>query len=268
MNSKIKELIKAIETVSGSRRPYEIFQDFVELIAIRISNRVDPVHCDVRVKTALHTQGQYTDDENCRMYNVFILLFEIIQENLKKGIFEDVLGRVFEEICAKNQGQDFTPGDIARLMANITFQKDFVFPKRGYITLGEPTCGSGVLVLAAAERLMEIGTNCFEQFVALAVDIEIRSVYMSYIQISLYGIPAVVLHGNTITCEEYSRWYTPMYILNKWVWKEPLGFTYGRHEDDERLKRLTDPEYTKWRYVDSLFREYKKPESKDKEASE
>lgn len=33
---------------------------------------------------------------------------------------------------------------------------------------------------------------------------------------SLLGIPAVVVHGNTLTQEEYSRWYTPFHILHGW----------------------------------------------------
>jgi len=259
MNPKINEFIRAIQKVSPSRRPYETFRDFVELVAIRISNRVDPVHYEAREKTALHTQKQYNDDENRRIYEAFILLFEIIKSNLEREIFEDVLGRVFEEICVKVKGQDFTPGNMARLMAKITFQKDFVFPQRGYITFSDPTCGSGVLALAAAERVQEMGISCFDQFVALAVDIEVRSLYMTYIQMSLYGIPAVVLHGNTITCEEYSRWYTPMYIRGNWIWKQPLGFTCGRHLGDEKLKMMTEPAYLNWRYVDALFKQGNKP---------
>ena len=43
----------------------------------------------------------------------------------------------------------------------------------------------------------------------VAQDIDIRCVWMAYIQLSLYGIPAMVIHGNTLTMEEWDRWYTP-----------------------------------------------------------
>ncbi len=253
MNPKIETLIKAVKNVSAHRRPYEVFKDFIALVAIRISNRVDPVHAAQRETTALHIQEGYSDDENFRMNEVLLLLTKIINENLKSEIFEDVLGLVFENMCVKITGQEFTPRDIACLIAQITFQKDFVFPKRGYIKLNEPTCGSGTLVLTAAEQLQSMGFCCFEQLVAFAADIEIRSVYMSYIQLSLYGIPAVVSHGNTLTCEEYSRWYTPMYIQGNWVWKAPLGFTQNRSLSDEALKRLTDPYYANWRYIEKIL---------------
>jgi hypothetical protein len=32
---------------------------------------------------------------------------------------------------------------------------------------------------------------------------------MTYIQSLLYGIPAIVIHGNSLTSEEWSRWYSP-----------------------------------------------------------
>ena len=44
----------------------------------------------------------------------------------------------------------------------------------------------------------------------VAQDIDIRCVWMAYIQLSLYGIPAVVIHGDTLAMKEWSRWYTPL----------------------------------------------------------
>ena len=44
---------------------------------------------------------------------------------------------------------------------------------------------------------------------AVATDIDLKCVHMAYIQLSLYGIPAVIIHGNTLTVEEWSHWFTP-----------------------------------------------------------
>jgi len=253
MNPRINEFIKAVQNVSRSRRPYETFRDFVELTAVRISNSVDPVHFKQRNGNALQTQKKYSDDENNRMHAAFTLLWKIISENLERGEFEDVLGRAFEQLCIKVNGQDFTPDCVSRLAAALAFPKEITLPERGYITLSEPTCGSGSMILAAAGQLMSSGISCFNQFVVHAVDIEIRAVHMAYIQLSLYGIPAIVAHGNTITCEEHNRWYTPMYIQGKWVWKEPLGFTDGRHADDELLKLMTEPMYAAMQSAETLI---------------
>jgi len=82
----------------------------------------------------------------------------------------------------------------------------------------------------------------------LGEDLDIHCVLMAYIQLSLYGIPAVVLHGNTITTEEFDRWYTPIYILDRWVWRKPLGMTGKRSLDDEKLKVCQEPMYGLIRY--------------------
>ena len=45
-------------------------------------------------------------------------------------------------------------------------------------------------------------------------DIDIRCVWMAYIQMFLYQIPGIVVHGNTITMEEWSEWVTPYALLS------------------------------------------------------
>ena len=43
---------------------------------------------------------------------------------------------------------------------------------------------------------------------------------MTYIQLSMLGIPAVVRHQDTLTQETMSTWYTPNYILDLWRFKK------------------------------------------------
>ena len=33
---------------------------------------------------------------------------------------------------------------------------------------------------------------------------------------SLLGIPAVIIHGNTLTVQEWSHWFTPAYVWGFW----------------------------------------------------
>lgn len=49
---------------------------------------------------------------------------------------------------------------------------------------------------------------------------------MAYIQLCLYQIPAVVIHCNTLTMEEWSRWYTPYAfpVLSNMTKKEATGW--------------------------------------------
>lgn len=143
---------------------------------------------------------------------------------------------------------------MASILARITAEQ-LVLPETGYFTLIEPACGSGVLCLAYASEVAQRGYNPCEQLVIQASDLDSQCVHMTYLQLSLYGIPAVIVHGNALSLVEYDRWYTPLYIWRKWVWREPMSFKPGRSESDERLKRASDPAYAKIRAVEAFIRQ-------------
>ena len=65
-------------------------------------------------------------------------------------------------------------------------------------------------------------------------DLDFKCTCMAYIQLSLYGIPAVVEHANTLTCEVFSRWYTPVYLWNGWLLRERIGITTADGAEDDR----------------------------------
>ena len=103
----------------------------------------------------------------------------------------------------------FTPDDICRLMAEMVIPFDQLSDQREPIVINEPACGSGTMVIGALWALKQKNLDYRKKCFFVARDIDIRCVWMAYIQLSLYGIPAVVIHGNTLTMEEWSRWYTP-----------------------------------------------------------
>ena len=129
----------------------------------------------------------------------------------------DVLGPLFHdlELHNKYKGQFFTPQSVCDMMSLISFDKNLVHEK-GYINLYEPCCGSGAMIFGFAKAMAENELNYCHQLVVTATDIDLKCVYMCYLQLSLYGIPAVVIHGDTLTLEEWSHWYTPVYVMNSW----------------------------------------------------
>lgn len=249
---KIK-LDKLTEITRGRLDRIRVFNDFIELAAIRISNRVDPVHYKQRHERAKIINESYTQAEHAELYRYFEELFRQIQKNHKSGIFEDILGQLFSELGFNRNGQDQSPHDLARLVAKLGIGSNIKMPTKGYIDLSECSCGSGSLILAFAENMMSEGLNCYEQLVVMATDIDSRCVQMAYLQLSLYGIPAVVIQGDTISLGEHTRWYTPMYILGKWVWRRPFSLTDEKSDDDELLKRMTNPHYDALRRTEELF---------------
>ena len=158
--------------------------------------------------------------------------------------------------CGSNRAleQVFTPPDVARLMAQFVFGQPKELPSEGHFTLNDPTCGSGALLLAAAEQTAHNGYDTCEQLVIQASDVDICCVQMTYIQLALYGIPAVVVHGEIIAMKEYDRWYTPVYLCGKWVWRAPMPFGTVRNKSDEKLKMLDEPMYAACRQMEQFFR--------------
>lgn len=142
---------------------------------------------------------------------------------------------------------------VADMMGQIS-AGDKALPECGYITALEPCVGAGAIVLGFANALMKQGLDHRTQLVIAGVDIDLRCVHMAYIQLSIYGFPAVVIHGNTLTTEEWSRWYTPVYIADKWVWRHPCGITGKQSPEDEKLKLATEPMYAAIRRMEALTR--------------
>lgn len=67
------------------------------------------------------------------------------------------------------------------------------------VTLNEPSCGSGGMVIATARAMLEKGIDYQKKLKVIAQDLDWKAVYMCYVQLSLYGIDAEVIQGNTLT---------------------------------------------------------------------
>ena len=115
------------------------------------------------------------------------------------------------------KGQFFTPYSVSKMMAAITLQGvESVIADRGFVRVSEPTSGAGGMVIAAADVLAEQGFNYQRCMHVVTQDIDMTAVHMTYVQLTLLHIPAVVIWGNTLAMESRARWYTPAHILGGW----------------------------------------------------
>lgn len=124
------------------------------------------------------------------------------------------------ELTNEGRGQFFTPYSVSRMMAQIALQDvaDGVAEK-GYITISDPACGGGAMLIAAAEVLKDAGINYQQQMHATGQDIDPTAVHMTYIQLSLLHVPAMVIQGDTLRQTCVDVWYTPAHILGGWTWR-------------------------------------------------
>ena len=247
------ELIKEIRSLGTRYDTWNVFNDLITMITFAISNAVTRIRFDELEKQYIDIMKSYDKPDQPR----FKVMHEYIINALDCSLpeYRDVLGEVCQELSLtnKNLAQDFTPHCMALLMAEIVSGDSLkAIEENGFTTLSEPTCGGGVTILAYAEMLAKKKYNPSEHMCVTAVDISFKCVCMTYIQLSYYGIPAVVIHGDTLLVKEYSRWYTPLYIAGNWIWKCKCGLTDGYKAEDEMIKLASEPIYAALRKMECL----------------
>ena len=244
----VKEMVKLLNSISNRHSNWQVFTDFIELSALAISNSVDKLHFDEREKRYLDIIGKYSHDDAMIFPQILGELIRVMQWSAEQKDFPDYLGTLFHEMefHNKQKGQFFTPKNMADMCAEMTVGgRDFeaVIAEKGYIAMHEPASGSGVMVLALAGALAEKGYDWSTQMYVLAQDLDVRCVHMCYIQLSLYGIPAVVVNGNTLSLEEYEKWYTPVYMLDGWYWRETASLKPSINPDVMAFRCADQPLY-------------------------
>lgn len=75
------------------------------------------------------------------------------------------------------------------------------------------------LVLAYAKVLNEHNIDYQKDLFIDVTDILSTCVYMTYIQLALYGIPAIVKCGDSISQKMKFRMETPLYFLQYWKFR-------------------------------------------------
>jgi len=225
-----KGIIDGLKTLGNKHSIWNVFEDWLKVCSISISNAVDWNQQSEREEQYLETINKYTPEEQKVLTKTFAELVDALQ---KEATFEgpcDLLGKVFHalELHNKYHGQFFTPFHICEFMGQVALGDggeagnvaSEALHEKGYLSVCEPCVGSGGMVLGFAKAMQQNHMNYCNQMVAYCCDIDIKCVHMAYLQLSLYGIPAVIIHGNSLTNEEWSRWYTPVYMINGWPMRE------------------------------------------------
>lgn len=212
-------LVDLIEE-AGNRWPrHGIFSDFAELAALSLSNAVDKAQSDGREARYHEIIKQYPREQIERFPRMLAHLTLALEECVASGELDDVLGSTYMALELGNDraGQFFTPYEVSRFMAMILIGDGTPAREKGFLDVLEPACGAGGMVIAMAEALRHAGLNYQRHLHATCIDIDLRCVHMTYLQLSLLHIPAVVLHGNSVTGEIWSRWFTSAHILGLWT---------------------------------------------------
>lgn len=210
-----KKFTALFKSIAPHYRRSEVFYDFITIFGLEFylvlygNQAMETLR--QRYQTAVE---HYTEDER----QALVQLCAIVVEALENKVY-DFLGSVFMqlELGDRYKAQHFTPSHVAQVMATITLSNcHHLIQRRGFITLQEPTCGSGVMIIESYNYLRQERFNPQQQMWVQARDLDFTAAMMCYIQMTLLHIPGEVIIGNTLTDDVYHHLYTPAHMLGNW----------------------------------------------------
>lgn len=223
-----KDFLKTFRSLIRRRRSWDVWTDFVVIVACVISNSVDGAHYDEREKIYLSIIKKYEKQEQLIFAELYAHLVLALEENPE----QDFLGDIYTELGLneKEHKQIFTPYHVCRFMAELTMD-DLVsqVEEKGVVEFHDCCCGSGATLIAASneakEKLKKANLNYQNHILVTGQDIDRIVTMMCYIQLSLLGVAGYFKVGNTFTepmtdgdsLENY--WFTPMYFFPVWHYR-------------------------------------------------
>lgn len=212
-DSIFKEFMKQLPKVEPSYDTHTIFGDVCRMSAIALQSAIS-MHKDE--KDALEAEYQtyaarYGKDGTERISHLFALVVEALEARRS-----DFLGRIYEALNAtkKGFGQFLTPDSVAKLMARCTMPGEGEIEQGRIITMSDPACGAGALLIEAAEAFINNGGRQGD-LLLYASDIDLVATDIAYVEFSLLGYPAVVSRMDSLTNEVYNGpWYTIGYFAH------------------------------------------------------
>lgn len=129
------------------------------------------------------------------LYRELILMF---QKEIDAGVkWYDPFGQLYQALSSRGKasklGQFFTPESLCDMIAQMNIDKERIEQ-----LVGDPACGSGRMLLAAHS------VNRTNHYVAQ--DLDKMCCMMTAINMALHCMSGVVIHGNTLSMENYSYW--------------------------------------------------------------
>lgn len=201
-NANVAKFVKLINTIAPEKHRIEVFADWARSCAIAFSNAGK--FNQKFENEYLKVMARYKKEDQQKFPELLAIVVDGMEER-----YCDFLGEVYMQCSMgnSNAGQFFTPYSVSQASAQMTIPAELDNNK--IISFAEPSCGSGGMIVAAAEVLRDRGFPFQKNMIAVMGDIDITAVHMAVIQCSVVGIPAIITHSNALTLEQWRRYETP-----------------------------------------------------------
>ena len=173
-----------------------VFADFCRMAACALA-------LQTREEEYLEVAGRYSKEELELLSKALALLVT----EMERSPFEDLLGSFYLEVASKAtqdaRGEFYTPRPVSQAIARMPFDAERVKEENRPITLCEPACGAGGMVLALAELLAPSHVQLLR---VTCWDLNPVAADMCYVNTTLWGIPAEVVWGDTLRMAVHRSW--------------------------------------------------------------
>lgn len=207
MEDKKYEMFIKLLNFNTNKYPVEkIFQDFITLFGISLSNKV--MFNEDNGKRYEEIYNSYSKDERCYFYALSSELTRIFCDEESPY---DILGEIYQKITNRSY---------LRLLNNRTSLQEVGRKIQGIMNINkkanngkmiEVNCGTGAMILAYASTLKMFKLDYKLDLQVTAIDGNILNVFMTYIQLYFYEISATVILIDEKNNKELMRLYTPSY---------------------------------------------------------
>lgn len=215
-----KEFITLFNRLVGKRSNWEVWNDFLTMAAIAFANVMPTPERTEREDRYLSMIHSYEKEEQ----EIFPQLLSVVTMAFEDNPKQDFLGNLYTTLNLNQhqKGQFFTPYHICEFMAEIQNGGDLKeeVEQKGFMSVSDPACGAGALLIAFANSAKAHGVNYQEKVLFVAQDIDATAAKMCYIQLTLLGCSACIIIGDSLAKPGFHPdnevYYTPMYFLNSW----------------------------------------------------
>lgn len=227
-----KQFLELFQRLSYCRSSWDVWNDFLSMAVISLSNSVPELYREDREQEYLSIINRYKKEEQ----EIFPELYGILVMAMTENPRQDFIGSMYHTLHLEQQqkGQFFTPYHICEFMSEIQYASadaEAEIKQKGYLSVNDPACGSGAMLVAFANVSQAHGINYQQNVLFVAQDIDRTATRMCYLQLALLGCPAIVICGDSLARPglhpDNDVWYTPFYYLNAWrfVSKEQAAVT-------------------------------------------
>ncbi len=216
------EFITDFNALAGNKHDkYDLFIDFIRMggLAYIQAMELNGDKKENREKEFKIIEDKYTKEEFNELAKLLSDLTLIAEA---KSEVVDVIGELIGKLDISSDKtlkfyQDWAKSLIIAETTFVDYEK--AIKEQGYISVYDPSCGVGSTALAAAHFLKNKGVNYQKELYVEVWDTDLDRIYATLIQLTLYGIPAKVIWGNSLKKEIKESFYTVMYFYGGWSFR-------------------------------------------------